>query len=430
MRRSLLTILLLAAFNLTAQEFRFEPAAPTSDDVVLLQVNRFWRDSCVPRGAVVSRNGNRIEVLWTVQLGFCLGAFSPWIDTVRIGVLEAGTYDVRLRVDDFGGVVSLGLHTIVVGEASPAFTVNPAIVPLRGGTVNLQSNLFCLPSPAPVKSVVVGGIGVPFTVDPCSILVQLPAHGAGAADISVQINDTVYRSRAAVRYIDPAATPDSSVYERILIPVRYDGGGSFGSQWRTTFELHNLSSHRVEFLPDVMQDAPSLQPLGRTTLDALTGSKGAVIFVPRNVAGDLKFGLLVRDVSRESAAWGTEIPVVRERDASRKPMMLANVPFDARYRLTLRLYSIDGGPGRFRVVSAGSPAIGEFVELAAACAVPPCNSTEPGFAAVDLNALLPGLANKGAQTLYIETPADGRLYWALVSITNNTTQVVTTISPQ
>jgi hypothetical protein len=432
MRRLVLSLFLLLSSTVSAHEFRFDPPNPTSSTPVRLEVDGMWPDSCAPDFERVSfDSNNEITVIFVYEGGQCLAAFSPWRETVNLGVREPGVYTVRVLIENHWGAKPYATLRLIVAEGDPAFQVTPSFVSTQGGSVNLSGPLLCVASPQQVRDVRVNGIPVPYAVDPCSIaIIQTPALAPGAADVSVQIGDAVYRVRSTLRVVDPQATPDEAVFERVLIPVLFNGPGAFGSVWRTMLELRNLSDRRLTFLPAVMKDTPSVPLLGKSTLDRFGGPKGAVIFLPREIADDIKFGLQVRDVSREAIAWATEVRVVRERDASRKPMMLANVPFDGSYRLTLRLYSLDGGAARLNVVSADAPFVHRAVELEAACAAPPCNSTEPGYAAVDLNALLPELANKGARTLYVETPADGRLYWAFVSITNNTTQVVTTVSPQ
>lgn len=435
MRLAVAALFLVLSLTASAEPFRFEPAASASTTSVKLIVSSAWRDSCVPRNAQVTRAQNVVDVLWSVPLdGACLAVVTPWSDEVPLGVLPAGLYEVRLRVNDFDGLKTIATRALVVSEGDGAFEIVPSFVSTAGGSVDLRSLDFCVASPQEVKSVKVDGVDVPYTVDPCSIVAHIPARAAGPVDVSVEVGTKVLTVRSTLRVLDPAATPDESVFERILIPVLYNGGGANGSQWRTELEMRNLSQKgSLRFFPNVMQPLAASVPTGpQKVVITHQSTKGVVLFIPRNIADDVRFGLLVRDVSRDQSAWGTEVPVVRERDSQLgdTPLMLANVPFDDRYRLTLRLYSIDGGPLTFDVFTAETPFVSRNVSIEPACETPPCNSVDPGFASVDLGALMPELAGRGARSIFIRPWTPARPHWAFVSVTNNTTQHVTTISPQ
>jgi hypothetical protein len=126
---------------------------------------------------------------------------------------------------------------------------------------------------------------------------------------------------------------------------------------------------------------------------------------------------------------GTEVRVVRERDARYGKFLIENVPADSRYRTSLRIYAIDGGASEVKVSAFSFDAGRVATVKLEGCAAPPCNSAEPGFGMFDLAALFPAFAQSGPISLVIEAPPL-RPHWALVSITNNTTQHVTVISPQ
>jgi hypothetical protein len=439
MRAALLAILLLLvlAATVSADPYRFEPPIPTDETFVALIVDTTWRDSCPPRDPQITRVEQVIDVLWTVPRDIgCLPAVLPWKARVPIGVLEPGSYEVRLRANDFNGIHLLGIRTLVVGDASPAFEAVPEFVNISGGMVDLRSPLLCVTSPREIEQVLVDGVSVQYNVDPCSVIVFMPAHAAGPVDIAVQVRQKLHTVRAAVRYIDADATPDDAVFERILLPVLGDGPGAFGSIWRTDHQLRNLSNQTLHFVPFAMRrficdgDCFRVPPGGTTGLHPYSSPTGAVLFIPRDIADDIRFGLVVRDVSRDHTAWGTEIPVVRERDAERGVMMLANVPFDPRYRLNLRLYAIDGGPASFQISVIDEPELTRSVTLQAACDAPPCNSMQPGFRSIDLNALFPAMPNRPRTLLVQPVRPEGRLFWSMVSVTNNDTQHVTTITPQ
>ena len=435
MRPLVLLVSLLSALSTFAEPFRIEPKAPTSTSGVVLVVDWVW-NGCLPRSAVVTRNDQSIDVLWTVPRGFvCVAAIIPWKDRVALGALEPGKYDVTLRVDSLTGLQTIGTKTFVVADGDPAFEFSPSAIGLNGGFVGVNSIAFCVKTPAEIPKVLVDGVPIQYQVDPCSLVLFMPPHAAGPVDITVFLGDTPYTVRSTFRYLDEHATPDDAVFERVLIPVFSNGPGAFGSQWATQAMLRNLSNQALRFFSDVARPAGCaaeclIGPSGFSGLFEFgEHPRGLVLFVPRNIANDIHYGLLVRDTSRDDSAWGTELRVVREKDARTGPMVLENVPFDARYRVALRLYAIDGGGGdvKLTAVTPDRTSASATVRLEG-CDAPPCNSAEPGFGSFDVRALFPTLLSKSRITIYIE--GDGRPHWALASVTNNTTQHVTVISPQ
>src|SRR5436190_1625218 len=339
MRRIVFLFLVLAAAASYADVFRIEPVAPTSASGVFVRVDTLW-NGCLPRDAKVTRNGQDVDVLWTVPRG--------------------------------GGCVT-------------AF---------------------------------------------------LPPHAAGPVDVSVQVNDATYTVKSTLRYLDRSATPDEATFERVLIPVLYFGPGAFGSQWQTDATLRNLASTQLQWFSSVA--FPTLcdvgdcgVPSGGTfgLFEFGNRPKGLVLFVPRTISDDVHYGLIARDTSRDDGAWGAEVRVVREKDARYGKFVIENVPLDSRYRTTLRIYAIDGGASEVKM----SAFVGDVGSVATVriegCDAPPCNSADPGFGTFDVRSLFPRLPDKSRITLYIEAPSL-RPHWALVSVTNNTTQHVTVISPQ
>jgi len=438
LRATILLFALTTPVVTNGDPFRFEPFPPTSSTSVTVHVETLWGDSCLPRSARVTRDGQKLDVVWSTPRGVgCLTVLTPWSDRVPLGLLEPGVYEVTLRVDREIGVLTLGTKTLAVAEGTPAFQIVPSFVSVNGGVADLRSPDFCFSSAAPVTGVTVDGVSVPYNVDPCSIVIQLPAHAAGPVDVTVQANGNSYIVRGTLRYVDEHAAPDPYAFERVLLPTLTNGPGAFGSQWMTQARLRNLSGESLRWFSDAARPSGCssdcrVGPFSATNLTEFgEHPKGLVLFVPRPIAEKTFFGLLVRDVSRDATDWGTEIRVIREKDARYGAMLLENVPFDSRYRLTLRVYAIDGGPSSV-LVTAFVPNAAPFtksIALDAACDTPPCNSRTPAFASADLGSLFPSL--HGNATVSIE-PSDGagRPHWAFVSVTNNESQHVTTISPQ
>ncbi|HYC93159.1 MAG TPA: hypothetical protein VEO54_28400 [Thermoanaerobaculia bacterium] len=396
--------------------YRFEPIAPTDRTFVVLQVRQSWRDGCLPINDVVTRNGNAITVRWGLRGGGCPLAVQAWSDDVPLGVLPAGVYTVTLQVDDRGTLQTLETLRLVVTEGAPAVRLEPAIASTAGGSV------IRFPDICTESTVSVDGVQVPAQVERCVLTATLPAHAPGPVNVRVGSSEIVN----GVQYVDPAAAPDPSLYERVLVPVIYNGPGAFGSQWQTDTIMRNFSRFPMESLPDVSRPLATLGGEAATSISERFGNRatGLVLFVPRG--SDLGFTSHIRDVSRDATQWGTEMPIVRERD-TRETLVFANVPFDPRYRLQLRIYGIDGvgspmllfvAPNAYRQVVTRGP-----------CTAMPCNSNEPAYASVDLGQVYTGLT--GRQTIAIQQQLDQpRRLWAFITVTNNDTQHVTVISPQ
>jgi hypothetical protein len=75
-------------------EIEVLPAEPTEVDEVAIRVSGTWPDSCVPMHPKLSINAASIRID-TANFGeICLDALTPWSETVSIGGLEAGDYEV------------------------------------------------------------------------------------------------------------------------------------------------------------------------------------------------------------------------------------------------------------------------------------------------------------------------------------------------
>ncbi|HEX6101007.1 MAG TPA: hypothetical protein VF432_32115 [Thermoanaerobaculia bacterium] len=430
MRTILLSLLLLATVSVHAS-FETEPAAPTNTSHVVLQIRHLWRDGCVPTDPRVTRTGRRVEVRWEIprEVG-CPAVIVPWHTDVPLGVFPAGQYELVLIVDDYDGLRTIATRSLVVREAQPAFRVEPDTVSTAVAT---EARIVGLCYGAEGAVVTMNGETVPSRRggDDCELIVTLPPHAAGAVDLRVQHAHFDGSVVAAVRYVDPAAVPDSSVYERVLVPVLYEGGGAYGSEWATEVDMINASRSPAHFVPEAARPLTSLGPRSRVSLDGFGNRpSGLVLFVPRGF--DIRFGSVIRDRSRDESQWGTELPVVRERD-TRTALTLANVPFDPRYRVQLRIYEIDGGPVDVQVTaSRGTESATKGYAVRAVCAEPPCSGNRPSYRSVDLTAELSSLMGKGR---FDVTVANMRGWmsprmWAFITVTNNETQHVTVISPQ
>src|SRR4051812_11444778 len=144
--------------------------------------------------------------------------------------------------------------------------------------------------------------------------------------------------KAALICTEPPS-PAVDIFEPILFPVSFQGPGALGSQWMTE---NFFSSESPAFFRDRI---PCCGPIISSSLQMLNNTSpwGLVLYAIRGTSDSLHFASRIRDTSRQAQSAGTEVPVVRERDF-RSGLTFMNVPVDARYRVTLRLWSIGDGP--------------------------------------------------------------------------------------
>src|SRR6266545_1952520 len=113
-------------------------------------------------------------------------------------------------------------------------------------------------------------------------------------------------------------------YEKVLVPVFLQGPlpGRFGSLWTTEAWILNSAAEPVDIQaylrPCQFECGPPIPPTppGISFRPNLVGSppglQGHFLFVDRRFASDVAISLRLRDLSRQSMTWGTEVPVVRE----------------------------------------------------------------------------------------------------------------------
>ncbi len=77
-----------------------EPEIPVSTQNTRLLVWGVWRDGCVPRTESVQRSGTEITVLARTRDTVCTQATERFAFSADLGLLDPGTYTVRVMVDD------------------------------------------------------------------------------------------------------------------------------------------------------------------------------------------------------------------------------------------------------------------------------------------------------------------------------------------
>ena len=383
---SLVTSTLSAAIS-------FDPPNPTSATPVIAHV-AVPATFCRPTPNGVVRNGSTISITLNSPPCTPLGAppgVTPVDVPVSLGTLPAGVYDVVANDTPEHG-------TLVVRDAVPPFDVVPNVVPTSGGEIHIRNAN---------KDVVV----------------TVPPHAPGAVDVTL---DSL-TATAALDYYVPDQIPDLAFFEPVVFPALLTAPGAFGSQWTTDVALRtNFDAVPGLALPMTPAFFDSVPAVGSVTVTGANVPAGMVVYVARQFAPRVFFNVVVRDLSKQSEAFGTEIPVVREKDLYDRPFDILQVPTDPRFRVALRIFRTDGGPtARLRIFA--SAAVQPLVDAEVSLTPGPF-----GYSSLNMPDLLqsvPQLAGKGPLRIEIDGETGRRVISALVSVTNNATQHVTVIAP-
>jgi hypothetical protein len=346
------------------------------------------------------------------------------------------------------------LLTAGVAVATPVITsVTPSQGTVAGGTtVMIRGSGFsnqcavCL-APIVVPEVNFGGVpaaSVEF-IDETALRVVTPRHLPGVANVNVaqysgegQVFATLPNAFEFTGQIDEAFDP-------ILFPVFSPPvHGQNGSEFRTIAKLWNKGTSAVVvygldisctlFDPPLGPETPwFIAPRGNEMLLTTDCSEtaGRMFFVPK---GDTSIvtSLRVQEMSRQAENHGVEMPVVRRKDFS-DTVALVGVPNDPRFRLTLRIYSLGyGGISTVNVTvfSKNGQSSANHQEQLALLPGPARSPFEPSYAAFT-GFFPPSVYGEGDLTVLIENAApNDPPIWAFITVTNNETQHITTVTPQ
>jgi IPT/TIG domain len=246
-------------------------------------------------------------------------------------------------------------------------------------------------------------LGTILDVAPAEIVVVAPPHAAGRVDVQVNVpTNAPVTLPSAYNYEDPAGDV------RLLVPVVINTAGAGGTSWQSELTVHNENAEALPFAGTTI--APFASAV--VTLPPSNGSAGAFVTVPRRLADNVSANVRVHDATRDADSWGAEVPVVPETQF-RRSVILPGVPADARYRTLLRVYGY-GASDTTVTIAFRDDATGELLGSRTL-------AMQAGYAQLPIDATRPRIR--------VQVTAESSLIWAFVSITNNTTQQVTTITP-
>ena len=267
-----------------------------------------------------------------------------------------------------------------------------------------------------------------------TLRVITPAHLPGTVGVSIsQHNGYATRARAFTF----TGTIEQG-FHRVLLPLLTGPvQGAFGSRFITELRLANSSTTQTAIffglLPvchlsaciffDPLEQPWHIMPSGSEEPGWFEhrGTPGAFLYIPKS-SPRIEANLRVYDETRSALNFGTEIPVVHDRELSTMPIKLLGVPLDPRFRNTLRIY---GTAEMTVVVSYGG--VSQQVTLRAGETL-----LDPAYAQVS------GLTG---ETRIVDVTIAGQYdavmpidplprFWAFISVTNNETQLISTITPQ
>lgn len=241
---------------------------------------------------------------------------------------------------------------------------------------------------------------------------------------------------------------DAASWRRILLPLAFgETPGAFGSLWKTETTAVIDGDTEIEFQPKRFCSPrlpcfaiPLRRPFDFASAVGVLHERIPAQFVYVRAADEpkLALNLRVRDLSRTAETWGTEVPVVREQEWRTGSIVLAPLPVDPLFRLTLRVYDYDSIPGNRVAVRVYADDEAEpRATLLKTFQIEPGTLTTallpraPGYIQFDPLAEA-GSAMADAETMWIrvEPVSPGLKFWAFASVTNNPTGHVTTVTPQ
>jgi hypothetical protein len=441
--RSALLLLLLAPAALAQLDAVVAyPPGPTSETPITLAVIT----SC-PRADTyaVQKTVNEVRLVITSR-GTCPSPPIPNLDRlIPIGTLPAGSY--RISYIFVGGddiVRQIGTINVRNASSPAPFDIHPFTVRTTPAGLRLrvsrndQSNLaLCATADCSDITIRVGGVVAQNVRRTAAgeVWFDAPPHAAGLVDVVIEKRNPVvtWTYPAALFYFD---SPELDAFERILFPVLFNAPGANGSDWRSEAVISNPNPFFIEnynsiesFVCVTFPCGERLSPGAYTRVSGGDHPHGVTLLVPRPEADDVAFSLRVRDLSRQAEGFGTEIPVVREKDlVMDRDITLLDVPVDPRYRVKLRVYSYEPLPGMnaFATVSVMNPISKALLTTHHLPMKRDCTDcpSMPFYAELDL----PAAAAGEPVALYIQT-AIGTPSWAFATVTNNTTQQVTIVTP-
>jgi hypothetical protein len=330
-------------------------------------------------------------------------------------------------------LVLLVLSVVAFPLLAEEFSITPSSGPAAGGTeVRITGSFAEWP-----YGVYFGGVPAKSTtrIDEHTLVAVTPAHLPGVSDIRIFEYDIFLGTN--LKFTFTGDVPADG-FERILAPVFLPTVfGAFGSEFRSDLQLIGKNTQvqvfglEQECIVTCIRPDPRDWPVdvGATSPETFVpnGTPGRFFYVPQAQAKFLAGNLRASDVSRSASNFGTEIPLVQERDFDPFQIVLPGIPTDPRFRSTLRIYA----PVETSVwidIDGRETVLAQLLKPEGADIFTPAYAVFTNFpigsgqvkVTINVEALV-----GPSPPIYIGGPI-----WAFVSVTNNDTQMITTITPQ
>jgi hypothetical protein len=342
----------------------------------------------------------------------------------------------------FAAAMTLFCSTFVFAAPPTITSITPAAGPTAGGTqVTITGTGFsseCEPHFNCGYPKVFFGIAQAASVQMVSettLIATTPKYLPGT--VGVGVSNALESSARQLPFTFNGPVPETFV--RFLLPtftepVHGAQGSEFHTQLRARVSGPNVDPVHVF---GVHEDclfvciAGEMDPLWLTHDDPLEpqdvsydGRPARFVYVPAGEVSSFTANLRVFDVSRDADNYGTEMPIVHQREFTEEQLAMLGVPSDPRFRNTLRVYNV------------------RFLPMVVTMSI---NDVEAARIVVPaaMNIFNPGVAvysdfpqNVGPMTVTIDQPAahnDTEFrepVWAFITVTNNETQLITTVTPR
>lgn len=328
--------------------------------------------------------------------------------------------------------IALALFVALPLMAQTPYSITPSAGSTAGGTVvTIKGDFGTWP-----YLVFFGSEWVNATrVDEHTLVATTPAHLPDTVKVTIFEYDLSFETGLTFTFFGGAPP----AFERVLLPIFTPPvHGAFGSEFHTDLRIAIRGTGTVSFYglhwpcpfpecDELPADEPYQVRAGQTAGPddvKTTGNPGQFLWVKKDSGAVLSMNLRVHDVTRDALNFGTEIPIVSDSEWVNDRIVFSGVPRDPRFRLTLRIYGQfpftalvkvgDREPVRVPLSENG----GLFdVPYAAFSDFPSTPFLERVTIEAEQNLILP--------IAPIEVPM-----WAMITVTNNETQAISTITPQ
>ncbi len=384
-------------------------------------------------GTTIRIRGSGFKINAEVRIDGALPAAQSWLaSSTELEVLTAphapGTVSISIRQDDG----EFTLADAFTYEKDP-FAMSPKSGPRTGGTLVTIKGEF-----APTAYTVLFGDRAAlrtWRISNDTLLAVSPPQSGILDSVRITLFEYDFGVTTSLFFNYEDAQ------ERVLLPLlTVPVNGAFGSRFVTELRAFNRSATQnakiaglsysccLAVVPDPTRDSIELQPHAALAPPdiAYNGLPGRFVFIEPNQADHLWLNLRIYDSTRSGQSFGTELPVVRDRELFRnEPIVFTDVPTDARFRNTLRIYA--DAAVKVRLELARDEV--DFIEVREIDIPAPKNKFDPSYVQVgDLP------VNAGPLRITITPPEPGQpgfytALWAFISVTNNDTQLITTIRP-